>query len=138
MGSILSSLRSSTSTDNLISSSLISSQLVHRHTLSTCYDSIFDVSLSSTSNSILISDDGRLRLFHIDPEKDGQLIEPTLASAKTLIHEQVQDIVWSTQLDQFLVLTSKRLATYDNENNLIDLSLGLEKGKYSRLIKSNL
>ena len=130
MGSILSSLQLSSSTNNIISSSLISSQLIHRHTLSTCYDSIFDVSLSSKTNSILISDDGRLRLFNIDFENGGQLIETTVSSStKTSIQEQIHDIVWSTQFDRFLVLTSKRLTTYDNENNLIDLDLGLDKSK---------
>ena len=133
MGSIISSLGLSSSTDNLISSSLISSQLIHRHTLSTCYDSIFDISLSSKSNSILISDDGRLRLFNIDLENDGQLIESSISLSKTLVHEQVHDIVWSTELDRFLVLTSKRLTTFDNENNLINLNLGLDKGFYFRI-----
>jgi len=127
MGSIISSLWLSSSNDNIISSSLISSQLIHRHTLSTCYDAIFDVSLSSKTNSILISDDGRLRLFNIDLENGGQLIEITVSTTKVLTHEQIHDIVWSIELDQFLVLTSKRLTTYDNENNLIDLNLGLEK-----------
>jgi hypothetical protein len=127
MGSLLSSLCFSSSTDNIISSSLISSQLIHRHTLSTCYDAIFDVSLSS--NSILISDDGRLRLFEIDLENNGQLIETTVSSTKVLTHEQIHDISWSIELNQFLVLTSKRLATYDKENNLINLNLGLEKGE---------
>ncbi|CAF0926043.1 unnamed protein product [Adineta steineri] len=123
MGSIL-----STSADNFLTSSLISSQLIHRHTLSTCYDAIFDVSLSSKINSILISDDGRLRLFNIDSNNDGQLIEITGESTKTLTHEQIHDIIWSTQLDRFLVLTSKRLSTYDKENNLVNLDLKLEKG----------
>ncbi|UJR32370.1 hypothetical protein I4U23_019832 [Adineta vaga] len=117
----------SSSADNLISSSLVSSQLIHRHTLSTCYDAIFDISLSSTTNSILLSDDGRLRSFSIDLENNCQLIETTISSNKVLTHEQIHDIVWSTQLNRFLVLTSKRLTTYDQENNLIDLDLGLEK-----------
>jgi hypothetical protein len=129
MGSILSSFWLSSSTENIITSSLVSSRLIHRHTLSTCYDAIFDVSLSSKSNSILISDDGRLRLFNIDFENSGQLIEANVSSTKVLTHEQVLDIVWSTELNQFLVLTSKRLTTYDDENNLINLDLGLEKGK---------
>jgi hypothetical protein len=133
MGSIISSLHLSPLTDNFISSSLISSQLIHRHTLSTCYDSIFDISLSSKTNSILISDDGRLRLFHIDVENGGQCIETTTSSTKILTHEQIQDIIWSTQLDQFLVLTSKRLTTYDNDKNLINLNLGLDKSKYFRI-----
>jgi hypothetical protein len=128
MGSILSSFLLPSSNDNIISSSLISSQLIHRHTLSTCYDAIFDVSLSLKSNSILISDDGRLRLFNIDFDNGGQLIETTVSTTKILTHEQVLDIVWSIELDQFLVLTSKRLTTYDKENNLINLNLGLEKG----------
>ncbi|CAF0835823.1 unnamed protein product [Rotaria sordida] len=128
MGSIISSYCLSSSNDNLISSSLISSQLVHRHTLSTCYDAIFDISLSSKLNSILISDDGKLRLFNIDLENGCQLIEKTILSTKLLTHEQVQDIQWSTKLDRFLILTSKRLTTFDNENNLIDLNLVLEKG----------
>jgi hypothetical protein len=123
MGSVISSIN-----DNFISSSLISSQLVHRHTLSTCYDSIFDISLSSKTNSILLSDDGRLRLFNIDLENNGQLIETTISTTKLLGHEQIHDIVWCTQLDRYLVLTSKRLTTYDQENNLIDLNLELEKG----------
>ena len=119
----------------LISSSLISSQLIHRHTLSTCYDSIFDVSLSTKFNSILLSDDGRLRLFHIDLENGGQLIETTTLSTKLSTHEQIHDIVWSSNLDRFLVLTSKRLATFDDEYNLINVNLGLEKGafKHKRL-----
>jgi hypothetical protein len=129
MGSILSSLWLPSSTENIISSSLVSSRLVHRHTLSTCYDAIFDVSLSLKSNSILISDDGRLRLFNIDLENGGQLIESNVSTNKVLTHEQVLDIVWSTELNQFLVLTSKRLTTYDDENNLVNLNLGLEKGK---------
>lgn len=131
MGSILSSFLLSSSNDNIISSSLISSQLIHRHTLSTCYDPIFDISLSSKINSILISDDGRLRLFNIDLENGGQLIETTVSTNKILTHEQILDIVWSIELNQFLVLTSKRLTTYDKENNLIDLNLGLEKGENS-------
>jgi hypothetical protein len=129
MGSIISSFWLSSSNDNIISSSLVSSQLIHRHTLSTCYDAIFDVSLSSKINSILISDDGRLRLFNIDLENGGQLIETTVSTTKVLTHEQIHDIVWSIELDQFLVLTSKRLTTYDNENNLINLNLGLEKSE---------
>jgi len=128
MGSIISSFWLPSLNDNIISSSLVSSQLIHRHTLSTCYDAIFDVSLSSKSNSILISDDGRLRLFNIDLENGGQLIETTVSSTKVLTHEQIHDIVWSIELNQFLVLTSKRLTTYDIENNLINLNLGLEKG----------
>ncbi|CAF3497473.1 unnamed protein product [Rotaria socialis] len=129
MGNILSSsFWFSSTSDNLISSSLISSQLIHRHTLSTCYDSIFDVSLSTKSNSILLSDDGRLRLFNIDLENGGQLIETTTLSTKLSTHEQMHDIVWSSNLDRFLVLTSKRLATFDDENNLINLNLELEKG----------
>ncbi|CAF4246805.1 unnamed protein product [Rotaria socialis] len=129
MGNILSSsFWFSSTSDNLISSSLISSQLIHRHTLSTCYDSIFDVSLSTKSNSILLSDDGRLRLFNIDLENGGQLIETTTVSTKLSTHEQMHDIVWSSNLDRFLVLTSKRLATFDDENNLINLNLELEKG----------
>ncbi|CAF4753325.1 unnamed protein product [Rotaria sp. Silwood1] len=131
MGNILSSYWLSTSNDNLISSSLISSQLIHRHTLSTCYDAIFDVSLSSKINSILLSDDGRLRLFNIDLDNGCQLIETTttnILSTKLLPHEQVHDIQWSTKLDCFLILTSKRLTTFDNENNLINLNLTHEKG----------
>ena len=119
------------SEENYLSSSIISSQLVHRHTLSTCYDSIFDVSLSSTDNSILLSDDGRLRLFDIDFANHGRLIERTASTSKVLVHEQIHEIIWSTELEQFLVLTSKRLTTYDQENNLINLDLGLEKGRSS-------
>ncbi|CAF2573634.1 unnamed protein product [Rotaria sp. Silwood2] len=128
MGSILSSYWLSSSNDNFISSSLISSQLIHRHTLSTCYDSIFDVSLSSKTTSILLSDDGRLRLFNIDLENGCQLIETTTLSTKLLTHEQIHDIQWCTNLDRFLILTSKRLTTFDNENNLINVDLELEKG----------
>lgn len=129
MGSHLSSLWSSSlSEKNIITSSLKSSQLIHRHTLSTCYDAIFDISLTSTSNTLLVSDDGRLRSFHMDLEKGGQLIETTISSTKVLIDEQVLDIAWSAELNQFLVLTSKRLTTYDDENNLINLDLNLDKG----------
>lgn len=132
MGSIISSLNN----DDLISSSIISSQLVHRHTLSTCYDSIFDISLSSKINSILLSDDGRLRLFNIDLENNGQLIEKTISSTKTLAnHEQILDIVWCIQLDRYLVLTSKRLAIYEQDNNLINLDLQLEKGFHNILFE---
>lgn len=127
MGSHLSSLWLPSSTkENHITSSLKSSHLIHRHTLSTCYDAIFDLSL--TSNTLLVSDDGRLRSFHMDLDKGGQLIETTVSTTKVLIDEQVLDIVWSSQLNQFLVLTSKRLTTYDDENNLINLDLSLDKG----------
>ena len=128
MGNIISSSWLSSSVDDLISSSLRSSQLVYRHTLSTCYDSIFDVSVSEKLNSVLISDDGRLRLFKIDVENGGQLIEATVSSTNILNHEQIHDIRWNTQLNQFLVLTSKRLTTFDNENNFVNLDLGLTKG----------
>lgn len=126
MGSHLSSLWSSSTKENHITSSLKSSQLIHRHTLSTCYDAIFDLSL--TSNTLLVSDDGRLRSFHMDLDKGGQLIETTVSTTKVLIDEQVLDIAWSSELNQFLVLTSKRLTTYDDENNLINLDLSLDKG----------
>ena len=115
----------STPTDDLISTTLQSSQLIHRHTLSTCYDAIFDVSLSSNGNTILVSDDGRLRSFALDVQTGGQLTESATSAAKALAHEQIHDIVWSTQLDRFLVLTSKRLTTYDQANHLADLELGL-------------
>lgn len=129
MGNFLSLLSLSAKTDDFISTTLISTQLIHRHTLSTCYDAVFDVSLSSKSNSILLSDDGRLRLFNIDSENGSQLIETTTSSStKLLNHEQIHDIVWTTKFDRFLVLTSKRLTVFDDENNLINLNLGLEKG----------
>lgn len=127
MGSVISSLWLPISTENFIATNLKSSQLLHRHTLSTCYDAIFDISLSSTMNTILVSDDGRLRSFRIDLENSKQLIETTISSTKVLIDEQVLDLGWSTALNQFLVLTSKRLTTYDDENNLITLDLNLEK-----------
>lgn len=129
MGSSVSSFWSLPSSDNIVSSSLVSSQLIHRHTLSTCYDAIFDISLFSKTNSILLSDDGRLRLFDIDLEKNCQLIETASLSAKLSSHEQVHDIVWSTGLHRFLILTSKRLASLDNDNNLVNLNLQLEKGR---------
>ena len=123
---------STVSTDaDFLAASLVSSQLVHRQTLSTCYDSIFDVSLSSNQNSILVSDDGRLRLFQIDLAKNEPLIEINPSSTKVLLHDQVQDIAWSSELNRFLILTSKRLATFDQENNLVNLDLQLEKGQCS-------
>ena len=128
MGNVASLFGSYTSNNNFISSSLKSSQLVYRYTLSTCYDATFDVSLSPKSPSILISDDGRLKLFDIDLENGGQLIDRTTSSQKVFSREQVHDIQWNTQLDRFLVLTSKRLATFDNENNLINTNIQLEKG----------
>lgn len=131
MGSIVSSLSISSDQNRWLSSSLQSSQLVYRQTLSTCYDSIFDISFSSTKNLILVSDDGRLRLFEIDLDQNKPLIELNSSTMKVLPYEQVQDILWSTILDRFLVLTSKRLATYDQENNLVDLDLQLEKGLLS-------
>lgn len=135
MGNILSSfLLPLSSNDNIISSSLLSKQLIHRHTLSTCYDAIFDISLTTSTkiNSILISDDGRLRLFHInfDDNNNSQLIETNVVTTKILTHEQILDILWSIELNQYLVLTSKRLTTYDQENNLINLNLNLEKGLF--------
>ena len=130
MGSLLSSLWLPSSTENIIAINLKSSQLLHRHTLSTCYDAIFDISFMSTANTILVSDDGRLRSFRMDFENRNQLIETTISSTKVLIDEQVLDLTWSTELNQFLVLTSKRLTTYDDENNLITLDLNLDKSKH--------
>lgn len=126
MGNLLSSL--TISTDDCIAASLVSSQLVHRRALSTCYDPIFDVSLSSKNKSILVSDDGRLRFFQIDLENNEPLIEMNPSSTKILAHDQVQDIAWSCELDRFLILTNRRLATFDQENNLVNLDLQLEKG----------
>ena len=130
MGSLVSSLSVSSEPNRWLSSSLQPSQLVYRQTLSTCYDAIFDTSFSSTKNLILVSDDGRLRLFEIDLDQNQPLIELNASTTKVLPYEQVQDILWSTSLDRFLVLTSKRLATYDQENNLVDLDLQLEKGLF--------
>ena len=126
MGNLLSSL--TISTDDCIAASLVSSQLVHRRALSTCYDPIFDVSLSSKNKSILVSDDGRLRLFRVDLDNNEPLIEMNPSSTKVLAHDQVQDIAWNCELDRFLILTNKRLATFDQENNLVNLDLQLEKG----------
>jgi hypothetical protein len=112
-----------------IASSLTKSQLIHCHTLSTCYDPIFDVSLSSDTNTILISDDGRLRLFRMDMNADEPLIELTHnTSIKRLICDQIQDIIWSTKLDRFLVLTPKYLAIYDQQHQLVHLNLELVPG----------
>lgn len=80
---------------------------------------------------MLVSDDGRLRLFEMDLDQKKPMVELDVSTTKVLPYEQVQDIVWSTILDRFLVLTSRRLATYDEENNLIDLDLQLEKGVFT-------
>lgn len=115
---------------NLLTTNLITSQLIHRQTLSTCYDAIFDLSLDERNQLLLISDDSRLRLFEIDENNQFQLVEKTTpSSTKRLIHEQIYDIIWSNILEQFLVLTSKRMILYDKQMNLIDLDLHLDKSK---------
>jgi len=115
--------------ENLLSTNLISSQLLHRQTLSTCYDAVFDLSLGERTSLLLISDDSRLRLFEIDETNQYQLTEKTSSLTKRLGHEQIHDILWSHIFEQFLVLTSKRMILYDKNMNIVDLDLHLDESK---------
>lgn len=122
-------LSSISSNENLLAANLISSQLISRQTLSTCYDAIFDISLNEEQNFLLISDDGRLRLFEIDETINFQLNEKTSCSTNRFLHEQIHEIIWCSFYEQFLILTSKRLILYDQEMNLVDIDLSLEKSE---------
>lgn len=113
--------------ENLLSTNLITSQLIHRQALSTCYDAIFDLSLDEQTNLLLISDDSRLRLFEINENNQYQLNEKTCSPTKRLLNEQVYDIIWSNIFERFLVLTSKRMILYDKDMNIVDLDLQLDK-----------
>jgi hypothetical protein len=68
-------------------------------------------------------------LFRMDMNADEPLIELTHnTSIKRLICDQIQDIIWSTKLDRFLVLTPKYLAIYDQQHQLVHLNLELVPG----------
>ena len=133
MGNILSSLLlAPESPVDLISSSLTATQLIHQQSLSTCYDPVFDISLSSENQSILVSDGGRLRYFQINFDGDRKLVEKNFSWKKLSIKEQIHDLAWSTFFNQYLVLTSKSLTMFDQEKGLINLDLQLEKGTSDR------
>jgi len=91
-------------TSKSIENSLLNSNkqkhFIRKYDLDTCFDYICDV--SSSANTILIFDCGKLKLFKIDDDqKEPEIIEWNNSDD----NEQIIDIKWSNKLDKYLLLT---------------------------------
>lgn len=132
MLSSFSSLSISSPSEQPENSVFNSENLFGQLNLSTCYDSLFDISSfeNDETQKILISDDARLRLFRLDSNGISEIFEQNQTTKKQILDDQVLEIVWSSFINKFIVLTTSSLKTFDQNFNILPLEIQIEQGSF--------